>query len=95
MNERNALIIGAGPAGLTAAFELLKRSRHAAVVLEKSDEIGGIPARSVQRQPDGYRWASVLFKVRPGHELVDGSDAGGGSAEGWRTTSPISARAAK
>ncbi|MBQ6928861.1 MAG: NAD(P)-binding protein, partial [Oscillospiraceae bacterium] len=37
------LIIGAGPAGLTAAYELLSRSREYEVtVLEQSDCIGGI-----------------------------------------------------
>jgi protoporphyrinogen oxidase len=42
MGERKALIVGAGPAGLTAAFELLKRTAIQPVVLEKSGEIGGI-----------------------------------------------------
>lgn len=39
-----AIIAGAGPAGLTAAYELLQRSNGAVqpVVYEQSDEIGGI-----------------------------------------------------
>lgn len=41
-STRKALIIGAGPAGLTAAYELLKRTDIQPVVLEKSEEIGGI-----------------------------------------------------
>lgn len=37
-----AIIIGAGPAGLTAAFELLMRSDIRPIILEKSEYIGGI-----------------------------------------------------
>ncbi|MGD0497293.1 MAG: NAD(P)/FAD-dependent oxidoreductase [Bryobacteraceae bacterium] len=37
-----ALIIGAGPAGLTAAYELLTRTAIKPIVLEKSDCMGGI-----------------------------------------------------
>lgn len=39
---RKAIIIGAGPAGLTAAYELLKRTDIIPIVLEKSSDIGGI-----------------------------------------------------
>lgn len=39
---KKAIIIGAGPAGLTAAYELLKRTDIIPVILEKSDAIGGI-----------------------------------------------------
>jgi protoporphyrinogen oxidase len=39
---RTAVIIGAGPAGLTAAFELLKNSDIKPIVLEKSEAMGGI-----------------------------------------------------
>jgi len=39
---KKAIIIGAGPAGLTAAYELLKRTDIIPVILEKSGEIGGI-----------------------------------------------------
>lgn len=40
--KKKAIIIGAGPAGLTAAFELLKRTDIIPIVLEKSSDIGGI-----------------------------------------------------
>lgn len=40
--SKKAIIIGAGPAGLTAAYELLTRSDIQPIVLEKSADIGGI-----------------------------------------------------
>lgn len=43
MKKKTAVIAGAGPAGLTAAFELLKRSDDILpVIYEQSDAIGGI-----------------------------------------------------
>ena len=39
---KTAVIIGAGPAGLTAAFEFVRRSEIHPIVLEASQEIGGI-----------------------------------------------------
>ncbi|MGA8532270.1 MAG: NAD(P)-binding protein, partial [Acidobacteriaceae bacterium] len=39
---KTAVIIGAGPAGLTAALELLRRSGIRPIVLEATDSIGGI-----------------------------------------------------
>ena len=44
---QRVLIIGAGPAGLTAAYELLLRNRgneprFEVIILEESDAIGGI-----------------------------------------------------
>ena len=41
MSQR-AIIIGAGPAGLTAALELLRRTGIQPIILEASQEIGGI-----------------------------------------------------
>ena len=40
--KRVAVVIGAGPAGLTAASELLDKTDIHPLVLEQSDEIGGI-----------------------------------------------------
>src|SRR6476661_4123791 len=48
----SVVIIGAGPAGLTAAYELSKRGR-VSTVLEGDDVVGGI-SRTVER--DGWRF---------------------------------------
>jgi protoporphyrinogen oxidase len=42
MSQKIAIIAGAGPAGLTAAYELLKRTDITPVVFESTDAIGGI-----------------------------------------------------
>lgn len=42
MENKTALIIGAGPAGLTAAYELLKTTDIIPLILEESEFIGGI-----------------------------------------------------
>lgn len=41
---KNVIIIGAGPAGLTAGYELLKRNpdKYRVVILEETEQIGGI-----------------------------------------------------
>ncbi|MEE1541909.1 MAG: NAD(P)-binding protein, partial [Paludibacteraceae bacterium] len=39
---KKAVVIGAGPAGLTAAMELKKRTSVKPVIFEATDEIGGI-----------------------------------------------------
>ena len=52
MNQDSAVIIGAGPAGLTTAFELGKRG-ITSTVLEASDQVGGI-SKTVNYR--GYRF---------------------------------------
>ena len=39
---KKVIIIGAGPAGLTAANELLKHGEYEVIILEETDQIGGI-----------------------------------------------------
>ena len=57
---KTALLIGAGPAGLTAALEFLRRSDVHPIVLEASQEIGGI-SRTIR--PVSY---THLPSVEPG-----------------------------
>lgn len=48
--KKRVVIIGAGPAGLTAAYELLKQgTEYEVVILEESEEMGGI-SRTVRYQ---------------------------------------------
>ncbi|WKZ31759.1 MAG: NAD(P)/FAD-dependent oxidoreductase [Thermodesulfobacteriota bacterium] len=42
MTQKTAVIIGAGPAGLTAAFELLEKTDVKPVIFEQTADIGGI-----------------------------------------------------
>src|SRR5215467_7175900 len=67
MSEKTALIIGAGPAGLTAAFELLQRTDVRPIVLEKSEYMGGI-SRTVNYKGNridigGHRFFSKSDRV--------------------------------
>lgn len=67
VSEKKAIIIGAGPAGLTAALEFLRRSSIRPVVLEASHEIGGI-SRTIQYKGNrmdigGHRFFSKASRV--------------------------------
>lgn len=55
-------IIGAGPAGLTAAYELLKHG-YDVTVLEQSHEIGGI-SKTVRYQATAWISAAIAFSAR-------------------------------
>lgn len=41
-NYKKAIVVGAGPVGLTATIELLKQTLIHPIVFEESEEIGGI-----------------------------------------------------
>jgi protoporphyrinogen oxidase len=82
--KKTAIIIGAGPAGLTAAFELLTRSDIHPIVLEKSDAMGGI-SRTVNYKGNridigGHRFFSKSDRVMNwwlGHMPIDEAASGG------------------
>ncbi|WP_323134878.1 NAD(P)-binding protein [Clostridium sp. LQ25] len=46
---KNTIIIGAGPAGLTAAYELLKKTDIKPIIIEESEFIGGISRTAVYK----------------------------------------------
>ncbi len=67
VQKQTAVIIGAGPAGLTAALELLRRTGIHPIVLEQSQEIGGI-SRTVKYKGNrmdigGHRFFSKSDRV--------------------------------
>jgi protoporphyrinogen oxidase len=64
---KEAIIIGAGPAGLTAGLEFLRRSEIVPVILEASNEIGGI-SRTIRYKGNrmdigGHRFFSKSDRV--------------------------------
>jgi protoporphyrinogen oxidase len=64
---KKAIVIGAGPAGLTAAYEFCQRSSIQPIVIEKSDYMGGI-SRTVNYRGNridigGHRFFSKSDRV--------------------------------
>jgi hypothetical protein len=67
MNRQTAVIIGAGPAGLTAALELERRTGIRPIVIEATDAIGGI-SRTIRYKGNrmdigGHRFFSKSDRV--------------------------------
>jgi len=67
VTSRHAIIIGAGPAGITAAYELATRTDIVPVVLERSGYVGGL-ARTHEFQGNridmgGHRFFSKSDRV--------------------------------
>ena len=66
-SQNTAIIIGAGPAGLTAAYELLQRTSVKPIILEQHDYMGGI-SRTVRYKGNrmdigGHRFFSKSDRV--------------------------------
>jgi protoporphyrinogen oxidase len=67
MDRQRGIIIGAGPAGLTAAYELLTRTGIQPIVIERSEHMGGI-SRTVNYKGNridigGHRFFSKSDRV--------------------------------
>jgi protoporphyrinogen oxidase len=77
-NNPQVVIIGAGPAGLTAAYDLAKRGIHSTVI-EADDVVGGI-SRTVVRDGwrfdiGGHRFFTKVPEVEAlWHEILDDDD---------------------
>lgn len=67
MTKKTALIVGAGPGGLTAAYELLKNKEIKPVICEMSPDIGGISKTVVYKgnriDIGGHRFFSKSERV--------------------------------
>ena len=77
-NKGDVVVVGAGPAGLTAAYQLGKAGRHA-VVFEADDVVGGISrtARAGDWRFDigGHRFFTKVAPVRDlWHEILPDED---------------------
>ncbi len=64
---KKVIIIGAGPAGLTVANELLKQKEYEVTILEESSSIGGI-AKNINYKGNrmdigGHRFFSKAPKI--------------------------------
>ena len=75
MSNKTAIIIGAGPAGLTAAYKLLKETDIKPIILEESEYIGGISRTAVYKgnrmDLGGHRFFSKSAEVNDlWHELI-------------------------
>jgi protoporphyrinogen oxidase len=95
---KQAVIIGAGPAGLTAALELLRRTEIVPVILEASEEIGGI-SRTIRYKGNrmdigGHRFFSKSDRVMEWWvelmppELAAQGEPGSEAAANAATTAP-------
>ncbi|MHC4438096.1 MAG: NAD(P)/FAD-dependent oxidoreductase [Planctomycetota bacterium] len=67
MNEKRAIIAGAGPAGLTAAYELLHKTKIKPIIYEMSGDVGGISKTVVYKgnriDIGGHRFFSKSERV--------------------------------
>lgn len=82
-NHKIAVIAGAGPAGLTAAYELLKQTDIHPIVLEATDAIGGIS------QTVAYNGNRMDIG---GHRFFSKSEE---VMNWWKTVMPIQGKASK
>src|SRR6266852_5211192 len=77
MSKKPVIVIGAGPSGLTAAYELTKHNLHP-IVLEKSDKVGGLARtehyRGFHFDMGGHRFFTKVAEVNKMWHEVLGDD---------------------
>jgi len=81
---QEAIIIGAGPAGLTAAYELLTRTDVRPIVLEKSEDMGGL-SKTVEYKGNridigGHRFFSKSDRVMKWWMAMMPAESGAGGS---------------
>ena len=79
---KKIIILGGGPAGLTAAYELLKdtENEYDVTILEESGVLGGISQTVRYHGNHGHRRSPILLQGRHRYAVVGGSDAHSGGA---------------
>src|ERR1700733_16208952 len=92
--SKTAVIIGAGPAGLTAGLELLRRSDVKPILLEASQEIGGI-SRTIKYKGNrmdigGHRFFSKSDRVMQWWVDLMPPDVGDAASEAHSSETEIS-----
>lgn len=65
-NKKKALIIGAGPAGLTAGYELLKTQKFSTEIIEKDNQIGGL-AKTID-------YKNYKYDIGPHHYVTESKE---------------------
>ncbi|MBV6624307.1 MAG: NAD(P)/FAD-dependent oxidoreductase [Rivularia sp. (in: Bacteria)] len=77
MDSRPVVVIGGGPAGLTAAYELMKHGTKS-VILEKADKVGGISRTETYKgyrfDIGGHRFFTKVGEVEAVWKEILGSD---------------------
>ena len=76
--SKKAIIIGAGPAGLTTAYELLEQSDIKPIIIEENDFVGGIRGLDelVRRVESGEMKLAFSMYPTTMKQLMDIADAG-------------------
>jgi protoporphyrinogen oxidase len=77
MNSRPVIIIGGGPAGLTAGYELMKHDLPS-IVIEKADKVGGISRTETYKgyrfDIGGHRFFTKVGEVKAVWQEILGND---------------------
>ena len=87
--SQSIVIIGAGPAGLTAAYELLKKGQVSVTILEATGGIGGISRTKNSRGTVWISAATAFFQIRQGYGFLEGDYALGGQGKESAQIRPI------